>query len=175
MSARGAATRIAAVVLAAVVGATVVGCSDSGGEVVWSTTTAAPAEPGSEAAPTVPPVPLEDFRAALTAAVAGRDLCELLDVVELSRPDVADPSVVVPAYEALAAAVEDAAAFVPSELATAWDEVVDANRDAVDLARRGGGEIGDLALRARFETSVFNDAYVTVTGWADLNCGTDGR
>lgn len=169
----GGAARAALVVLAVLVGAATAACSDSDGEVVYSTTTVAPPEPGSEPASTVPPVALEDFRASLTQAVAERDLCALLDVIELTRPDVGDPAVVVPAYEALAAAVEDATDFVPAELSSAWAEIVDANQDAVELARKADGQIADLALRARFETTAFGDAYLSLTGWADLNCGSD--
>jgi len=170
---RAGRSRLAvAAVLVGALGVLGAACSDGTREqVIYSTTTSSAPERGAEPASTVPPVDLDEYEGALRAAVADSDLCALLDAVELRRPDVADPEVVTRAYDALARATEEASSFVPDELSAAWAEVVAANRDAARLARRAKGAIGDPSIEARFETSTFSDAYVKVTGWADLNCG----
>jgi hypothetical protein len=115
-------------------------------------------------------VSLDDFERGLDDAVKAKDLCAFVDAVDLTRPDTSDPDVAMDAYEALAAATHAAAAFVPSELRTAWSAIEASNDQAASTVRRVHGDVSDPAVRGVFDSPDFATAFDAVTGWTDVHC-----
>jgi hypothetical protein len=145
-------------------------CSGSDDRVIYTTTTVDRSSSTTTPKGAAAPVPVDRYVAGLRRAVEAKDLCALLDTVDLQRPDTSDGSVVTQAYAALRDATRDAAAFVPAEPHGPWDAVVAANRSAASIAERSHGQ-DEVAIEAAFDTPEFGRAYDQVSGWADLHCG----
>jgi hypothetical protein len=162
----------ALVVLVSVTAALAAGCVDPTKDtVIFTTTTRDPsASTSADVNPTIPPVGIDDFERGLDDAVKAKDLCAFVDAVDLTRPDTSDPDVARDAYEALAAATHDAAAFVPAELRTAWSAIEASTDEAEATLRRVRGDVTNPAVRGVFDSSAFSAAFDQVTGWTDVHC-----
>lgn len=167
--------------VAALAALSALGCSDTVDDAPFATpaplasTTTVPREgtlvdPGDVVADPEGRTPAE-IAAALEGALADEDTCELVAVLDDDPPDVSDPAAVVVVYGDVADAVAAARSFVPDVLAEPWETVVDAAATAADAAERSGGDVGDPALRAAFDTAEFTSAFAAVDAWAIDNCG----
>ena len=108
------------------------------GEIVYSTTTLDPSATTTLlGAPPARPISLGEFTALLDDAVAAKDPCTLMEIIDFQRPDVTDPDDAIEAYDALAAATSAATAFAPPELSAAWATIVEVTETSWKLLREG--------------------------------------
>lgn len=165
----------AAVVLAALAALAIGGCSERQGPPprlvvtttteVGQTTTTLPASVS-----TLPPRSVDDIRAALDAAIAGRDFCGVLAALDDASPDTADGAAVIAAYDLLAEKLRLAAAFRPLALSDAWQVVLRGVDEGRSAAHRVGGNVNDPTLRAPFIDGQFQAAMSQAETWADSHC-----
>jgi hypothetical protein len=110
------------------------------------------------------------IRADLDRAVADRDFCGLLDVVNSALPDVEDRAAVVETYQKLADTMRAATSFVPKELTESWVVVVSASKRAAVAAERSQGDLSDPAMSGAFDTGEFEQVSVELDAWQDEHC-----
>jgi hypothetical protein len=110
------------------------------------------------------------IRADFDQAVAARDFCGLLDVMNSALPDVEDRMAVVETYAKVAESMNAATEFVPEELAESWPVVVSASERASEAAERSQGDLNDPAISGAFDTGEFEQVSVELDTWEDEHC-----
>lgn len=162
-------------VLVALCCALPIGCSSGSDEtaivaVGLSTTTTGELRVLDAAPSSIPPVPPNEMRSRLDAALAAKDFCAFYDVVDSAMPDMTDHAAVSEAYKVLAAAVQQARAIVPNELTEDWTVVESAIASAAVAVRRAGGDIGDPAVRMILDAQDLANSERFVERWIGGNC-----
>ncbi len=151
-------------------------CSGDDGAIVFTTSTLSPTSSTSSIPDPDDPLGLarpktvDEFQANLAAAKASGDLCQMMAVIDLQRPDVAPGPAVVDAYRSLADAIEAATAFTPAIVLDDWNVIAMAARSAVAVAERVNGDVNDPSVQSVFESPEFADAYAGLLKWSQANC-----
>ena len=154
----------------------VTACSGDDGVVIFTTTTLTPTSSTSSIPdPDDPdglarPKTVAEFQANLDQAAASGDICQIIAVIDLQRPDVAPGPVVVDVYRSLADTVEAGIPLAPAELVDDWAVVATTARTAVSVAERVNGDVNDPSVQATFGTPEFAASYARVIEWSKANC-----
>ena len=151
-------------------------CSGDDGAIVFTTSTLTPTSSTSSIPDPDDPLGLarpktvDEFQANLAAAKDSGDLCRMVAVIDLQRPDVAPGPAVIDVYSSLADAIDAATAFTPAIVVDDWNVIASASRTAVTVAKRVNGDVNDPSLRSVFDTPEFTDAYAGLLKWSAANC-----
>jgi len=121
--------------------------------------------------PVEAPLPNAEIVAALQAAAAGGDTCELLAAMDLAQPDSSDPAGATQVYETLATVTAAAQTSVPSELGPDWASLVTAAKRASTAVSEADGDVSDSQVKAAFATATFVEAAEAFERYQLANCG----
>lgn len=165
---------VVACVLVAFVTMTLAGCSNAEKlpTVAEVPTTTNPAL-AADLMPTPPPLPADEIVAALGSAVDAGDFCALLGAIDLAEPDAADPNGVTEVYEALTEATEDARAFVPADLRTDWEVIVEGVAAAADALAAHNGDLRDADVERALTSSAMVSAALNLERHQLKQCGAE--
>ena len=165
---------LAASVLAAFVTTSVAGCSNAEKlpTVAEVPTTTNPAL-AADLLPTPSPLPAAEIVDALRSAVDAGDFCALLGAIDLAEPDASDPSGATDVYESLATATEDARSFLPADLRTDWEVIVDGVTAAADALASHNGDLRDADVERALTSSAMVSATLNIERYQLKQCGPE--
>lgn len=120
--------------------------------------------------PTPAARPAAEIVGLLENAVRDRNFCSLLGAVDLQEPAVKPTAGVVDVYRALAGATAAARGFVPDELTTWWQAVIETTASVAKIVENNGGNRTDPDVDAAFNQEAFTDAMAVVERYEMTSC-----